>query len=74
MTSVFHYHDKGRGESIDLYYEDDKIAIDTTRDRDELLLSGHEVMLDAEAVEKLIQALTTMQANIRARYQKAIES
>lgn len=74
MTSVFHYHDKARGETLDLYYEDDKIALDTTRDRDAHLFNGHEVMLDAEGVENLIQVLTTMQANIRARYQKAITS
>lgn len=71
--SVFHYRDAGRDESIDLYYEDDKITLNTTRDRDPLG-NAHEVMLDAAAVENLIQALTTMQANIRTRYQKAITS
>ena len=70
--SIFHYYDKGRGESLDLYYEDDKIALNTTKDRE--TLGGHEVMLNAQAVEELIQALTTMQATIRASYQKAITS
>lgn len=74
MTSVFHYYDKGRKESLDLYYEDDKIALDLTKDSERHLFNGCEVMLDAEAVENLIKALTTMQANIRSRYQKAITS
>lgn len=74
MTSVFSHHNQDRGETLDLFYEDNKIALDTTRSGGPHYCNGHEIMLDAAAVEQLIQALTTMQANIRARYQKAITS
>lgn len=68
--SVFHYHDAGRGESLDLYYEDDKIALDTTRDRESHLFNGHEVMLPLDAVDDLIKHLIIMRDDIKARYSK----
>lgn len=71
MSAPFEYVNREKQQSVSLYYEDQFIALGT---EDAHLLTGHEVMLDAAAVENLIQALTTMQANIRARYQKAITS
>jgi hypothetical protein len=68
--SIFHYHDAGRGESLDLYYEDDKVALNTSRDRDDHLFNGHEVMLPPEVVDDLIKHLTIMRDSIKARFTK----
>lgn len=64
---------------VALYYEDDMIALNTwegpiSSPQKFLTHTYHEVMLDHDAVHRLIEALTTMQADINTRYQKAIEA
>ena len=72
MSAPFSYVDHERGKGVELYYEDECIALNTwDRQRSP---GDHEIMLNPRTVELLIQSLTEMQANIRARYQKAIEA
>jgi hypothetical protein len=72
MTVPFAYVDHEKGQGVELYYEDEYIALNTwDRKRSP---GDHEIMLNPRIVELLIESLTTMQTSIRARYQKAIES
>ncbi|WP_427017823.1 hypothetical protein ACQCSX_04210 [Pseudarthrobacter sp. P1] len=72
MSAPFQYVDHEKGQGVELYYEDECIALNTwDRKRGP---GDHEIMLNPRAVELLIQSLTEMQASIRTRYQKAIES
>jgi len=72
MSAPFEYVNREKQQSVSLFYEDQYIALGTLDSRRSP--GDHEIMLDPNTVERLIQALTTMQANIRARYQKAITS
>lgn len=70
--ATFEYVDHERQQGLSLYFEDEHIALDTwDRKRS---AGDHEILLNPRTVELLIEALTTMQIDIRARYQKAIES
>lgn len=72
MSAPFEYVSHEKEHGVSLYYEDECIALDTwDRKRSP---GDHEIMLNPRTVELLIQALTEMQATIRTRYQKAIES
>ena len=69
----FEFVDHERERGLTLYYEDDQIAVNTCMRR-EGTTTYHEVFLNPAAVQLLIEALTAMQADIRTRYQKAIEA
>jgi len=69
MSAAFAYVDHEERCGLELYYEDDKIALNTFEHGG---MSSHEIMLSPRVVELLIEALTEMQATIRTRYQKAI--
>lgn len=72
MSAPFELVDHEKEQGVTLYYEDECIALGTwDRKRSQ---GDHEIMLDPGTVELFIQALTTMQADIRTRYQKAITS
>jgi hypothetical protein len=72
MSAQFAYVDHEKGRGVELYYEDESIALNTwDRQRSP---GDHEIMLSPRTVELLIEALTQMQTTIRRRYQKAIES
>ena len=72
MSATFAYVDHEREQGVELYYEDECIALNTwDRKRSP---GDHEIMLNPRTLELLIESLTTMQATIRTRYQKAIES
>ncbi|QFG09594.1 hypothetical protein HYQ00_gp50 [Arthrobacter phage TripleJ] len=72
MSAQFAMVDHEREQGMSLYFEDQYIALDTwDRKRGP---GDHEILLDPRTVELLIEALTTMQADIRSRYQKAIEA
>lgn len=71
MSAAFGYVDHEHHRGLELYYEDDKIALNTFEHGG---MSNHEIMLNPRTVELLIEALTEMQATIRTRYQKAITS
>jgi hypothetical protein len=72
MSAQFAYIDHERECGVELYFEDECVALDTwDRKRSP---GDHEIMLNPRTVELLIEALTKMQATIRTRYQKAIES
>jgi hypothetical protein len=72
VTAIFAFGDHEKGKGVELYYEDECIALNTwDRKRSP---GDHEIMLNPRTAELLIESLTTMQATIRTRYQKAIES
>lgn len=71
--AVFEYVDHEHERGLSLYYEDECIALDTW-DRKRNPSGDHEILLNPRTVELLIETLTTMQADIRSRYQKAIEA
>lgn len=64
MTSRLFKHER-KGKYLELYYEDEYIALDTgTRSRE---YDGHEILLDSLAVDALIEALKTMKTTIATR-------
>ncbi|MET4059988.1 hypothetical protein ABIB35_001533 [Arthrobacter sp. UYP6] len=73
MTAPFEFVDHEHERGLALYYEDDQIAVNTWMRR-EGMTTYHEVFLNQAAVQLLIEALTTMQADISTRFQKAIEA
>lgn len=69
--TAFEYVDHEQERGLALYYEDECIALDTW-DKRRNPSGDHEIMLNPRTVELLIESLTSMQAVIRSRYQKAI--
>lgn len=68
-----------RGEDLDLFYEDENIAIDITPNtehpryegRREMGYQGYEVIMPVAEVENLITTLQTMVETIRERHPDA---
>lgn len=72
MSAV--YHHEGKRGDLDLYYENDMIAVDVTEHR--LLPNGFkrdaEMFIHLDDIDGLIEALTTMRAHLARRYRKTI--
>lgn len=68
-----------RGEDLDLFYEDENVAIDITPNKDHdrynrmppSFYPGYEVIMPVAEVENLISNLQTMVAKIRERFPDA---
>ncbi|WP_066298932.1 hypothetical protein [Arthrobacter luteolus] len=73
MSAPFEFVDHERERGVALYYEDDQIAVNTWM-RCEGTTTYHEVFLNPPAVQLLIEALTTMQADINIRFPKGTQS
>jgi hypothetical protein len=58
--SHFKHHDPIRSADIDLFFEDDKIAIDITEHRGRIAVSSAEAYIHHRQVGALIDALTQM--------------
>lgn len=75
MSAAFSITAPG-AKTLALYYEDQYIALNTVEPRGRVTrpdyTSYHELLLDPQRVDQLIQALQVMKANINRRYQKAI--
>lgn len=77
--SAYHFTGDIRGEDLDLYYEDEGIAIDVTpnrehpryKDRPYGFDPGYEVIMPVAEVENLITNLQTMVKTIRERFPDA---
>jgi len=67
MNPVFEHFNAGTGKSVQLYYEDDRVALNTTQPTNDGRGSYHELMLPIGAVAGLAEALTRMAATIESR-------
>jgi hypothetical protein len=65
--SAFHVECRAGRGYLDLYYEDQWVAIDITERHKRIPTTYTEVFLDADDVGRLIDALTTMKKNIQER-------
>lgn len=76
MSAPFELRQEATGNVLALFYEDDRIALNTVEPRGPIKnpagYSYHEMHLTVSEVEQLIAALTSMKTNIQIRYQ-AIE-
>lgn len=73
MRVPFVFIDHEQNKELALYFEDDKIALNTVDDNPKRT-TYHEIMLNRQAVQLLIEALQEMQADIRKRYPLMLES
>lgn len=71
--SPFIMIDFERKKEMHLYYEDDHVALNTVDDN-RARSTFHEIMLNRQEVQLLIDALTEMQTNIRERFPLMIEA
>lgn len=67
MSAVFEHFDTGTGKSVQLWYEDDRVALNTTQPTSGGRGTYHELMLPLGAVAGMAEALTRMAATIEAR-------
>lgn len=77
--AAYHFLGGVRGEDLDIYFEDEGIAIDVTPNLEhpryqkfkEFDLPGYEVIMPVSEVENLIENLQTMVAKIRETFPDA---